>query len=97
MKFLVSVKECTRDDRIKNGDIGNKLAVRALRDMIENYKENLKLHVIRMENRRYPKANRTEAYYLFYYLIIIPNILLLFILTIYSFIVVPMYLGRRYI
>ena len=55
MKFLRSVKGCTREDRITNTQIRADLEIFAIEQKIENYKQNWKDHISRMEQTRYPK------------------------------------------
>lgn len=54
MKFLRSVKRCTRMDRIKNDDIKQKLDIYAIKDKIKEYKTRWKDHMGRMEEHRCP-------------------------------------------
>jgi hypothetical protein len=55
MRYLRSVKGCTREDHIRNEDIRRELRVAPLCEVIKNNKENWRSHVTRMQDGRYPK------------------------------------------
>jgi hypothetical protein len=57
MRFLRSVKGCTRLDKIRNEDIRNELGVFSVNDRIRRrYRQDWLEHVERMEEGRVPKA-----------------------------------------
>lgn len=55
MRFLRSVKGCTRRDMFSNADIRNELQVTALNEKIASYREEWKSHLRRMPDDRLPK------------------------------------------
>ena len=58
MKFLRSVKRCSRLDRIRNENIREELKIYNLNERIEENREKWKEHLNRMENERIPKIIR---------------------------------------
>jgi hypothetical protein len=55
MRFLRSVKGCTRLDKIGNEDKRKELGVFSINDRIRSYKQHWLEHVERMEEGRAPK------------------------------------------
>ena len=55
MKFLRSVKGCTKEGRIKNVQIRTDLGIYSLEEKMEGYKEKWKDHIRRLKQTRYPK------------------------------------------
>lgn len=55
MKFLRSVKGCTRLDKLRNTQIRDELGVQAVTDKLQEYKHRWKEHILRMPNERIPK------------------------------------------
>jgi hypothetical protein len=55
MKFLRSVKGCTRMDHIRNEEIRNELEMYAIQDKITEYRIRWSTHLQRMDNSRLPK------------------------------------------
>ena len=55
MRFLRSVKGCTREDHIRNVEIRKELQVIPLLEQIENYREKWTNHLSRMTEERIPK------------------------------------------
>ena len=54
MRFLRTVKGCTRRDHIKNDDIREELGIFNLNEKIEEYREKWRLHLKRMNGDRIP-------------------------------------------
>jgi hypothetical protein len=54
MKYLRTVKGCTRLDQIRNEDIRNELGISPLREKIIEYSNKCKAHLQRMEHTRIP-------------------------------------------
>lgn len=59
MKFLRSVKGCTRMDRLHNESIRNELEIFSIVDKLEEHKYQWKEHLDRMDNTRLPKKINT--------------------------------------
>jgi hypothetical protein len=55
MRFLRSVKGCTRLDKIRNEDIRKELGVFSINDRTRRYRQDWLEHVERMEEERVPK------------------------------------------
>jgi hypothetical protein len=55
MKFLRSVKGCTRMDHIRNEEIRTDLEMYAIQDKITEYRIRWSSHLQRMDNSRLPK------------------------------------------
>jgi hypothetical protein len=55
MRFLRSVRGCTRLDKISNEDIRKELGVFLINDRIRRYRQDWLEHVERMEEGRVPK------------------------------------------
>jgi hypothetical protein len=55
MKFLRSVKGCTRMDHIRNEEIRTELEIYAIQDKITEYRIRWSAHLQRMDNSRLPK------------------------------------------
>jgi hypothetical protein len=55
MKFLRSVKGCTRIDHIRNGEIKTELEMYAIQDKITEYRIRWSAHPHRMDNSILPK------------------------------------------
>jgi hypothetical protein len=54
MKYLGTVKRCTRLDQIRNEDIRNELGISPLSEMIIEYSNKWKARLQRMEHTRIP-------------------------------------------
>jgi hypothetical protein len=54
MKYLRTVKGCTRLDQIKNQDIWNELGVSPLSEKIKEYRNKWKTHLQGVEHTRIP-------------------------------------------
>jgi hypothetical protein len=54
MKYLRTVKGCTRLDQIRNDDIRNELSISPLSKKIIEYRNKCKAHLQRMEHTRIP-------------------------------------------
>jgi hypothetical protein len=54
MKYLRTVKGCTRLDQIRNEDIRNELGISPLSEKIIEYRNKWKAHLQRMEHTRIP-------------------------------------------
>jgi hypothetical protein len=54
MKYLRTVKGCTRLDQIRNEDIRNELGISPLSEKIIEYRYTWKAHLQRMEHTRIP-------------------------------------------
>jgi hypothetical protein len=52
MKYLRTVKGCTRVDQIRNEDIRNELGISPLSEKIIEYRNKWKAHLRRMEHTR---------------------------------------------
>ena len=50
MRFLRKVKGCTRRDQIRNDVIREELNIYSVNEKVEEYKENWKAHLKRMNN-----------------------------------------------
>lgn len=55
MRFLRSVKGCTRTDRLRNVEIREELEIFNVNDKIEEYRHNWRQHITRMKEERIPK------------------------------------------
>lgn len=55
MSFLRRTKGCTRLDHIQNEDIRNELQIYAIHDKIQQYRNNWKQHLYRMDQTRLPR------------------------------------------
>jgi hypothetical protein len=53
MKYLRTVKACTRLDQIRNGDIRNELGISPLNEKIQ-YRNKWKAHLKKLEHTRIP-------------------------------------------
>jgi hypothetical protein len=54
MKYLRTVKGCTRLDQIRNEDTRNELGISPLSEKITEYRNKCKTHLQRMEHTRIP-------------------------------------------
>jgi hypothetical protein len=54
MKYLITVKGCTRLDQIKNKDIRKELGIFPLNEKIIEYRNKWKAHLQRMEHAHIP-------------------------------------------
>jgi hypothetical protein len=54
MKYLRTVKVCTRSDQIRNEDIRNELGISPFSEIITEYRNKWKAHLQRMEHTRIP-------------------------------------------
>lgn len=54
MKFLRRVKGCTKMDQIRNEDIREELNIYSIHEKLEEYKDNWRTHLHRMNNERIP-------------------------------------------
>jgi hypothetical protein len=57
MKYLRTVKGCTRFDQIRNEDIRNELGISPLSENIIEYRNTWKAHLQRMEHTHYRHIN----------------------------------------
>src|SRR5215475_8786958 len=55
MRFLRSVKECTRLDKIRSEAIRKELKIPGIHEVRQKYKQNWINHLERMDNTRLPK------------------------------------------
>ena len=55
MKFLRSVKGCTRLDKLRNTQIRDELGVQGVTEKLQDHKHRWKEHILRMPNERIPK------------------------------------------
>jgi ribosomal protein L20 len=58
MRFLRTVKGCTRVDRIRNVDIRAELNIYNINNTLEENKENWKQHIDRLTETRIPKQRK---------------------------------------
>jgi hypothetical protein len=58
MKYLRTVKGCTRLDQIRKGDIRNELGISPLSEIIIECRNTWKTHLQRMEHTRIPLQAR---------------------------------------
>jgi hypothetical protein len=58
MRFLRSVKGCTRMDHIRNEEIRTELEMYVIQDKITEYRIRWSAHLQRMDNSRLPKQGR---------------------------------------
>jgi hypothetical protein len=63
MKYLRTVRGCTRLDQIRNEDIRHKLGISPLREKITEYRNKWKAHLQKMEHTRIPlQAYKYQPY-----------------------------------
>jgi hypothetical protein len=60
MKYLRTVKGCTRLDQIRNEDIRNELGISPLSKKIIQYRNKWKAHLQRMEHTRIPPSGKRD-------------------------------------
>jgi hypothetical protein len=61
IRFLRSVKEYTRLDKIRSKDIRKELGISGIQDVKSKYKQNWINHLERMDNTRLPKHAQLQT------------------------------------